>query len=133
MSVTGSCLCGEVNFVIDGAFESFYLCHCQYCQKDTGSAHASNLFSSVAKLVWQSGQDKITTYKLPSTKHVKSFCSICGSPVPSLQANDNLLVVPAGSLNQDLSIKPNAHIFTSSRASWESELENIKSYEKLPQ
>ncbi|MEL0605964.1 GFA family protein [Pseudoalteromonas undina] len=133
MSASGSCLCGEVNFEIDGDFESFYLCHCKYCQKDTGSAHASNLFSSVANLVWQSGQDKIKTYELPLTRHIKSFCSNCGSAVPSLQMNDKLLVVPAGSLNQDISIKPNAHIFTSSRANWEYGLENIKSYEQLPQ
>ncbi|QBG36900.1 GFA family protein [Litorilituus sediminis] len=133
MSVSGSCLCGEVNFEIDGDFESFYLCHCKYCQKDTGSAHASNLFSSVAKLVWQSGQEKIKTYELPSTRHIKSFCSNCGSALPSLQMNDKLLVVPAGSLNQDISIKANAHIFTSSRANWDCGLENIKSYEQLPQ
>jgi hypothetical protein len=133
MSTSGSCLCGEVNFEIDGDFESFYLCHCKYCQKDTGSAHASNLFSSVAKLVWLSGQDKIKTYELPSTKHIKSFCSNCGSALPSLQMNSKLLVVPAGSLNQDILIKPNAHIFTSSRANWEHKLEDIKSYEKLPE
>lgn len=133
MSASGSCLCGEVTFEIDGDFESFYLCHCKYCQKDTGSAHASNLFSSIANLVWQSGQDKIKTYELPSTRHIKSFCSNCGSAVPSLQMNDKLLVVPAGSLNQDISIKPNAHIFTSSRANWEYGLENIKSYEQSPQ
>lgn len=132
MSITGSCLCGEVKFEIDGDFESFYLCHCKFCQKDTGSAHASNLFSSTAKLVWQSGQDKIKIYHFPSTKHMKGFCSNCGSALPSLQMDGKLLVVPAGSLNQDISIKPNAHIFTSSRASWEHDLENIKSYEKLP-
>lgn len=132
MSITGSCLCGEVKFEIDGDFESFYLCHCKFCQKDTGSAHASNLFSSTAKLVWQTVQDKIKTYHLPSTKHMKSFCSNCGSALPSLQMDGKLLVVPAGSLNQDISIKPNAHIFTSSRASWEHDLENVKSYEQLP-
>ena len=133
MSISGSCLCGEVNFEIDGDFESFYLCHCKYCKKDTGSAHASNLFSSVAKLTWKSGQDKVTTYRLSSTKHIKSFCSNCGSALPNLQMSNKLLVVPAGSLNQDISIKPNAHIFTSSRESWECGLENIKSYEKFPQ
>ena len=133
MSASGSCLCGEVSFEIDGDFESFYLCHCKYCQKDTGSAHASNLFSSVAKLVWRSGQDKIKTYELPSTRHMKSFCSNCGSAVPSLQMNGKLLIVPAGSLNQDIPIKPDAHIFTSSRANWDCGLENVKSYEQLPQ
>jgi hypothetical protein len=132
MCITGSCLCGEVKFEIDGDFESFYLCHCRFCQKDTGSAHASNLFSSTAKLVWKSGQDKIKTYHLPSTKHMKSFCSNCGSALPNVQMDGKLLVVPAGRLNQDISIKPNAHIFTSRRASWDYDLENVKSYEKLP-
>lgn len=46
----GSCLCGEVHYEIEGAFERFYLCHCTHCRKDTGSAHAANLFSSSAKL-----------------------------------------------------------------------------------
>ncbi|WP_206485722.1 GFA family protein [Thalassotalea sp. G2M2-11] len=133
MSASGSCLCGEVNFEIDGDFESFYLCHCQYCQKDTGSTHASNLFSSVAKLIWRSGQENIKTYKLPSTKHIRSFCSNCGSALPSVQMNDKLLVVPAGSLNENISIKPNAHIFTASRANWDCELESIKSYKQFPQ
>jgi hypothetical protein len=34
----GSCLCGEVRFEIEGEFERFFLCHCEYCRKDTGSA-----------------------------------------------------------------------------------------------
>ena len=46
----GSCLCGDVRFIIEGEFKSFYLCHCNYCRKDTGSAHAANLFSTTAKL-----------------------------------------------------------------------------------
>ena len=41
---SGSCLCGEIRFEIEGEFELFYLCHCEYCRKDTGSAHAANLF-----------------------------------------------------------------------------------------
>ena len=49
----GSCLCGTVRFKVEGEFDSFYLCHCQHCQKDTGSAHAANLFSSSAKLIWE--------------------------------------------------------------------------------
>lgn len=50
MKYSGSCLCGEVTFEIEGDFEDFYLCHCERCRKDTGSAHAANLFSSTAKL-----------------------------------------------------------------------------------
>ena len=47
----GSYLFVTVRFEVKGGFDSVYLCHCQYCKKDTGSAHAVNLFSQSAKLV----------------------------------------------------------------------------------
>jgi hypothetical protein len=47
---SGSCLCGAVTFTVEGAFDRFYLCHCSHCRKDTGSAHAANLFASTAAL-----------------------------------------------------------------------------------
>lgn len=121
----GSCLCKEVSFQIEGDFDSFFLCHCKFCQKDTGTAHAANLFSSKAKMRWLSGKDKVKTFNLPSTKHVKSFCSVCGSALPSEQMNGKLLVVPAGSLDTDISIRPNAHIFLSSKATWYEKLDEI--------
>lgn len=127
MKHSGSCLCASVRFEIDGDFERFYLCHCEYCRKDTGSAHAANLFATNASLKWLSGEDKVTQFTLPSTRHSKSFCSICGSALPRLQMNGTLLVVPAGSLDTDVPIRPNAHIFCSSRAGWDQALENIPS------
>ncbi|HET6725018.1 MAG TPA: GFA family protein [Gammaproteobacteria bacterium] len=129
---SGSCLCGNIRFEIIGNFEHFYLCHCEHCRKDTGSAHAANLFTSIAKLAWLSGEDGIRQFTLPSTRHSRSFCSICGSAVPSVQLNGALLVVPAGSLNTDVPIRPNAHIFVSSRASWDHNLERIPSTERFP-
>ena len=128
----GSCLCALVKFEIDGDFESFYLCHCKYCQKDTGSAHASNLVSRTAKLHWLSGRDFIKTYNLPSTRHTKSFCQECSSALPSLQMEGKLLIVPAGSLDSEITIQPTAHIFNSSRACWDENFESIIKYEKFP-
>ena len=130
---SGSCLCEQVKFEIEGNFESFYLCHCKHCQKDTGSAHAANLFSTTAKLGWIQGQDKIKTFNLPSTRHIKSFCHECGSAVPSIQMEGKLLVVPAGSLDTKIEISPTAHIFNSSEASWTKKLENIPKFDKYPE
>src|SRR6185295_6432620 len=87
----GSCLCGEVQFEIAGDFERFFLCHCGRCRKDTGSAHAANLFSSTAKVHWLSGQAKIKRFHVPSTRHEKCFCSECGSALPRIQMNGALL------------------------------------------
>jgi len=128
----GSCLCGEVRFEIEGKFECFYLCHCEYCRKDTGSAHASNLFSSVAALTWLSGADNIKEFTLPATRHRKCFCGTCGSALPMMQKSREPLVVPAGSLDTPIHIIPNAHIFASHRASWDDSLEKIPTVAGFP-
>lgn len=128
----GSCLCRQIQFKIEGGFENFFLCHCKYCQKDTGSAHAANLFSTKAKLEWIAGQDHVQSFTLPGTKHKKSFCQECGSAVPSLQMDGNLLVVPAGSLDNKMTMTPTAHIFYSSKVSWYPFLETIRKFEKFP-
>jgi hypothetical protein len=129
---SGSCLCGAVRFEVNGEFEQFYLCHCAYCRKDTGSAHGANLFSSSATLRWLAGADKVRQYDLPGTRHSKGFCSLCGSALPKLQENGALLVVPAGSLNTEVPLRPDAHIFVSSRAGWDHDLEQVPSVDKLP-
>ena len=128
----GSCLCGEVRFEIDGDFEQFFLCHCGRCRKDTGSAHAANLFSSTAKIHWLSGEAKIKTFRAPSTRHERSFCSACGSALPSVQMNGALLVVPAGSLDSAIGTRPDAHVCVASRASWDRRLEDIPRIDGLP-
>ena len=42
------------------------------------------------------------------------------------------LVVPAGSLDSDVTLKPDAHIFGSSRASWDTGLGEIPVMEGAP-
>lgn len=128
----GSCLCGAVRFQIAGEFESFYLCHCERCRKDTGSAHAANLFSSTAAITWLSGRDHINTYRVPATRHERSFCTECGSALPSVQFEGALLVVPAGSLDSTIEMRPDAHICFASRARWDTQLEDVQKIDGLP-
>jgi hypothetical protein len=128
----GSCLCGEVRFEIIGPFESFFLCHCKRCRKDTGSAHAANLFSSKAKVRWLSGEATIRTYRVPGTRHERSFCAICGSAAPRIQMDGALLVVPAGSLDSPLEVRPDAHIFVASRANWDRCLNDVREIDSCP-
>lgn len=128
----GRCLCGTIRFEVVGAFDGFVLCHCSYCRKDTGSSHAANLFSTAAKLRWLSGERQIAVYRLPNTRHVKSFCLVCGSALPNVQMNGTLLVVPAGSLDTDILLRPQGHIFMDSRANWDELLENLPRFGTLP-
>lgn len=128
----GGCLCGATRFEVFGAFDGFFLCHCSRCRKDTGSAHAANMFSSTATIAWLTGREKIKTYGVPGTRHVRSFCSECGAALPSLQMDGTLLVVPAGSVDGEIDIRPTAHICFASRATWDEHLEDIPKFDGLP-
>ena len=127
----GSCLCGAVKYTVDGEFDSFYLCHCTYCQKDTGTAHAANLFSREAILTWVSGENDITTYHLPETRHCKSFCKHCGSSLPTYEV-PGVLLVPVGSLDTQITLKPTARIFMASRATWEDNCDQVPEFDAMP-
>jgi hypothetical protein len=45
-----------------------------------------------------------------------------------MQMNGQLLVVPAGSLNSEIPIKPDGHIFVSSKACWDEALEKVPAF-----
>jgi hypothetical protein len=126
----GSCLCGEVRYEVHGPLERFYLCHCPRCRKDTGSAHAANVFSSSATLTWLAGAASVATYRLPGTRHVRSFCGTCGSALPV--ACDDMIVVPAGSLDTGLALSPDGNIFTASRAPWDHDLDAAPDFPAFP-
>ncbi|WP_425641310.1 GFA family protein [Marinomonas gallaica] len=128
----GSCLCGIVNFEIQGDFDSFYLCHCHYCQKDTGTSHAANLFSHSATLVWRSGEEAVTSFTLKGSRHNKSFCKVCGSALPCTVIKE-VLVVPAGCLDTPISIVPTARIFASRKGVWDKELISVPTFDGLPE
>ncbi len=126
----GSCLCGAVHYTVEGSFERFYLCHCSRCRKNTGTAHAANLFSATAKLTWLAGESAITTYRVPGTRHIRNFCATCGSALPF--ASTHMLVVPAGSLDTDIALVPDGNIFSGSRATWDNDLGSVPEFAAFP-
>lgn len=128
--VSGSCLCSAVTFEVSGKIDAFFLCHCSRCRKDTGSAHASNLFAADATLTWLTGGNQVRTFRLPDTRHAKSFCSVCGSALPTVEANG--VTIPAGSLDDIVAIRPDAHIFGASRAAWDYDLDDVPVHDGLP-
>ncbi|MEZ5938941.1 MAG: GFA family protein [Hyphomonadaceae bacterium] len=133
----GSCLCGDIRFEVAGAPAAFFLCHCGRCRKDTGSAHAANLFVPGGGLTWLSGEAGVTTFTVPGTRHQRSFCARCGSALPGVQMNGAMVVVPAGSLDEaatdaSLAKRPDAHICCASRAGWDRDLDQVPELDGLP-
>jgi len=131
-SIDGSCLCGAVTFTLLGEFDGFFLCHCARCRKDTGSAHAANLFATSAALIWLTGEDRVRTYQLPGTRHQRSFCPTCGSGLPGTQMDGAAVLVPAGCIDTPLDRRPDAHICCADRAAWDIDLASVPELAGLP-
>ncbi len=132
-TLSGSCLCGAVTFTIKNEFDHFQLCHCEQCQKATGTAHASKLFTRPEYISWQSGQDAVVRYDVPGRRISNVFCPQCGARMPWLSLSGDVLAVPAGSLNGTPSIAPRATIFWPERAAWYDEGLGAQRYDTFAQ
>jgi len=118
-TLKGSCLCGAVKYEAIGEPKRFVHCHCSRCRKATGTGHASNLFFQPGMLKWLSGQEQIHAFKVPEAKRfTNTFCATCGSRLPRQVMDTDIVIIPAGSLDDEVPIKPQARIFSGSRASW---------------
>jgi hypothetical protein len=132
-TLEGSCLCGAVTYEVTGEPQRFYHCHCSRCRKATGTGHASNLFLQPAALKWRSGEEQVVAFKVPeATRFTNTFCAICGGRLPRQAKNSDVVMIPAGSLDDVAPIKPQANIFTDSRANWSCTDEALPGYPQFP-
>ena len=65
-----------------------------------------------------------------STRHERSFCTDCGSALPTIA--EGFIVVPAGCLDDAPGISPTAHICYASRAEWDNGLARCEKLDGLP-
>ena len=129
---TGQCLCGTVRYFVEGdAPTAFFLCHCSRCRTGTGTMHAANVFFANATVVWQQGANNRTAYTVADSRHSRSFCKTCGSPLPR-QEGSRGVVAPAGALEPSAQLQPTAHIFTGDSAAWENGVADLPTFVELP-
>lgn len=115
----GSCLCGAVKYEVAGEPKRFFHCHCMRCRKASGTGHASNLFIQPGRLRWLSGEDQLRAFKpVDARRFTNTFCATCGGRLPRQAKASDIVMIPAGSLDDAAPIKPQARIFSGSRASW---------------
>jgi hypothetical protein len=131
--VTGSCFCKNVSYEITGNMGVFQYCHCSRCRKVSGSAHASNLFVAPDDFKWLSGEDSVGRYDPPETRYfATSFCKNCGSSLPWLSKSGQVIIVPAGTLDEDPGIRPTQNIFCGSRSAWYTAASSLPENEEGP-
>ena len=123
----GSCLCGKVEFQIDGDLPKIYQCHCSLCRKQGGSSSNSAIIAEVRNFRWISGQEQISSYVKP-TGFRSDFCSRCGSPVP----NPLRTTAYYCGARRSTSLEVGVHLFVGSKASWDAISSGVPQYETMP-
>ena len=133
VTLQGSCLCGSVQYQATGDPVRFYHCHCSRCRKASGTGHATNLFLKDAKLEFIRGESQISLYKLPQAERFsRQFCTNCGSSVARFVPEIQGVVIPAGSLDSEPPLAPQARIYWGSRATWSCSDEQLPVFDELP-
>jgi hypothetical protein len=133
MIARGSCLCKAVAYEVELPFERFLYCHCSRCRKATGSAHAANGFVKKQAFRWTKGENEVKRFDLPEAKRFGlQFCGNCGSRVPHHTRDHSWMVIPAGSLDEDPGMKPQAVVFWGSRAGWDRDKSEMPKHDAMP-
>jgi hypothetical protein len=117
--VRGSCLCGDVRYVISGPAIVARHCHCVRCRRARGAAHASNLIVDIGDFRWTAGEDQVRSYKIPDARYfTQAFCQNCGSSAPNVDHERAIVIVPMGGLDDPPPALPLEHIWVDSMAPW---------------
>jgi hypothetical protein len=127
----GECLCGTVRYEADGPLSITFHCHCSICRKHHGSAFATFVAAPLMGFRWLSGQEHIDRYP-SSEKGERPFCRTCGAVTPTLLKDMDLAFLPAGNLPGDLDVRPQAHLFVGSKASWYPITDSLPQHEEYP-
>ena len=116
---TGQCLCGEIQYGVDEIEAQMGHCHCTMCRKFHGAAFSTYGEAKTENFHWLRGEEKLKTYLAPNGTQ-RQFCSNCGSSLTFKPSNDagDVVEFSLGTLDTEIGLKPDAHIFTKNCASW---------------
>jgi hypothetical protein len=128
----GYCNCREVSFRVLSKITKLYQCHCQLCQKQSGSTSNTAAIVGEEAFVWLKGQEKITHWQKPSG-FTSDFCSDCGSPVPNKLRGLPYVWIPMGLIeSSDIYPKIHTHLCCSDRAQWDELVTTETSLDGMP-
>jgi hypothetical protein len=114
--LAGKCFCGAVQYAVPDAFRYAMNCHCSNCRRTTGSAFKPFAGIERDKFALTQGQDGLLIYG--SDNAHDAHCGKCGSLLYSVVRDGAWVHVAMGTLVDEPSIRPQRHIFVSSKAPW---------------
>ena len=134
---TGGCVCNKVRYSISGVPLRVTICHCDWCQRRTGSAFGVELVFDKAQIRFHS--DTVAVYRHISDESGRwvdqHFCNRCGSGIGlTLEAVPSIQSISAGSLDDqnwsELARLERRHVFVRSARQWSRMPGDVEQYEE---
>jgi hypothetical protein len=110
----GRCACNAVAYEVSDEFVAAYNCHC-----------------SRGKLSVTKGLDAVMVIGDADADHAM-HCGTCLSLLYWTSRDGTYVRVPYGSLVDEPALKPTAHMFVGSKASWHAILDDLPQYDEYP-
>ncbi len=125
----GSCLCGAVQFEIQGALAGPDACHCKICRKHSGHFFASTDVPRSALTIHRS--ETLCWYQ-SSPKARRGFCSVCGSSLFWDPSQRDWIGVAMGAFDTPTRTRLAVHIFVAEKGDYYDIGDGVKQFEHVP-
>ncbi len=128
MHIDGQCQCGQVAYEADIAPEDVSICHCEDCQRLTGTAYRVSVSARREQFWVTSGEPKLYIKVAASgRRRLQYFCANCGSPIFTTGESDDAAKVGIrlGTINQRRKLQPRSQSWCSSALSWTQDLRDL--------
>jgi hypothetical protein len=124
----GRCQCGSVAYEVADEFVYALNCHCSICRRATGAAFKSLAGIERAKLRITQGVEFLTIFGSDGWHDER--CKRCGSMLFSIVKDGTFAHVLMGTLVDEPTIRPKAHIFVGSKAPWFTITDDLPQYDE---
>ena len=122
-SYAGRCLCGNIEFALNGKPVWIGYCHCSSCRRATGAAAVTHVGVNDSDLSFVKGTRKIYESS-PGVR--RGFCSDCGSPVSyDSDRYNSYTQIYIGIFDKPELLIPQAHVHCDERIAWFNTKDNL--------
>jgi hypothetical protein len=127
----GRCGCEAVAYEVSDEFVAAFNCHCSNCRATTGSAFLPWGEIEREKLTVTQGSDRLRVLGGPEGLH-EVRCAECCSLVYWTARDGAYVRVPYGTLVDEPTLKPTAHMFVGSKAAWYEIRDDLPQHDEYP-
>ena len=130
---TGTCACGGIRIAAEGEPTRVAMCHCDQCQKRTGSTYSAHAYFPEDR-VRVEGTTRCFAPSPDSGRAVRfRFCPGCGSTVFfRLELRPNLVGIPVGVFADPAFPPPELAVFAPRKHPWVAAPAGVPEHEGMP-